>query len=51
MSIRYLLRTYRNPGVDDIDEGVQVYRKFYSKKDEQKFGVIGIHLRVLTKMK
>jgi ASC-1-like (ASCH) protein len=35
------------PGVDTIEAGVQVYRQFYSEEDEKKFGVVGIHLRVL----
>lgn len=35
------------PGVKSIEEGVKVYRKFYSESDEKKFGVVGIHLGLL----
>lgn len=35
------------PGIDTIEDGVQIYRKFYSEADEKKFGVIGIHLKLL----
>ena len=32
------------PGVETIEEGIDVYRQFYSVEDEQKYGVIAIHL-------
>jgi ASC-1-like (ASCH) protein len=35
------------PGIDSVDQGVEVYRQFYSEEDEKVFGVIGIHLRLL----
>ena len=33
------------PEVKDIDEAVDVYYKFYTKEDEDKFGVVGIKLK------
>ncbi|XVF37653.1 hypothetical protein REPUB_Repub20aG0028200 [Reevesia pubescens] len=30
------------PGVETIDEGIQVYRKFYSKEKEMSYGVLAI---------
>lgn len=32
------------PDVDNIDEAVSVYYKFYTKEDEQKYGVLGIEI-------
>ncbi|XP_060960782.1 uncharacterized protein LOC133031317 [Cannabis sativa] len=32
------------PGVKTIQEGVQVYKKFYSEKKEQQHGVLAIHV-------
>jgi len=32
------------PDVDNIDEAVAVYYKFYAKEDEQKYGVVGIKI-------
>jgi ASC-1-like (ASCH) protein len=32
------------PDVASIDEAVAVYYKFYTKEDEQKYGVIGIKI-------
>eukprot|EP00056_Hartaetosiga_gracilis_P019372 m.13841 g.13841 ORF g.13841 m.13841 type:complete len:115 (-) comp7645_c0_seq1:163-507(-) len=32
------------PGVESLDEGVQIYRKYYSKSDEMKHGIIAIQL-------
>ena len=33
------------PEVKDNDEAVDVYYKFYTKEDEDKFGVVGIKLK------
>lgn len=35
------------PGIKTIKDGVNVYREFYSKKDEQKYGVLAIKLKIL----
>jgi len=35
------------PGVRTIDDGMKIYRKLYSEEDENKFGVVGIHLFIL----
>ncbi|WP_010479551.1 ASCH domain-containing protein [Thermococcus zilligii] len=32
------------PGVGDIEEGVKVYRKFYSEEKERKYGVVAIEV-------
>ena len=33
------------PGVDSVEEGVSIYRMFYSRKDEKK-GVVAIRLEL-----
>ena len=35
------------PGIKTIDDGVKVYRKFYTEEDENKFGVLAIGLMLL----
>ena len=35
------------PGIKTIKDGVNVYREFYSKKDEHKYGVLAIKLKIL----
>jgi ASC-1-like (ASCH) protein len=35
------------PGINNINEGVEVYMKYYNKEVESKFGVVGIHIKVL----
>jgi ASC-1-like (ASCH) protein len=35
------------PGVETIEDGIQIYREFYSEDDEKKYGVIGIHMKLL----
>jgi ASC-1-like (ASCH) protein len=35
------------PSFTTIESGVAVYRKWYSEEDEQKYGVIAIHLELL----
>ena len=32
----------------NIEQGIQVYREWYSEADEIKYGVVGIHLEVLN---
>ncbi len=35
------------PGINDIDNGLSVYYKYYTKEDEQKYGVVAIQLKKL----
>lgn len=39
------------PGVSTIDEGVRVYREFYSKEREKKRGVIAIRIEFISKIR
>ena len=32
------------PGVESIEEGVRVYRRFYSEEKERKYGVVAIEV-------
>ncbi|NPA47145.1 MAG: ASCH domain-containing protein [Thermococci archaeon] len=32
------------PGVESVDEGVRVYRRFYSEEKERKYGVVAIEV-------
>ena len=34
------------PGTTSVDEGVQVYRQFYSQEDETQYGVVAITVNV-----
>ena len=34
------------PSIDTIEEGVGVYHKYYSKEDENKFGILAIRIRI-----
>lgn len=36
------------PGIDTIENGVKVYRKYYPEKEEQEYKVIAIRLRKLA---
>ena len=36
------------PAITSIDDGLSVYYKYYSKKDENKYGVIAIRLEVIN---
>ena len=36
------------PGVLTVDDGEEVYRKWYSKKLEDEFGVVGIEIEVIN---
>lgn len=35
------------PGIKNIDDGISVYYKYFTKGDEQKYGVVAILLTVL----
>jgi len=35
------------PGIRRINDGVAIYKKFYTDEDEQTYGVIGIHVDLL----
>ena len=30
------------PGIDNLTDGVRIYRQFYSEEDEKKFGILAI---------
>lgn len=36
------------PGIDTLEEGVNVYYNYFTKEDEQNFGVIAIELEILN---
>jgi ASC-1-like (ASCH) protein len=36
------------PGVSGIDEGLSIYREFYSQDEEIKFGVVAIEVKLLS---
>ena len=36
------------PGLLSIKEGVDVYRQFYSAQDEQRYGVVAVHVTLLN---
>ncbi|EGD76902.1 ProFAR isomerase associated superfamily [Salpingoeca rosetta] len=36
------------PGIETLAEGVQVYRQFYTEEDEQRLGVLAIHIQRAT---
>lgn len=35
------------PHIESVNEGVNIYRQFYSEENENKYGVIAIHLILL----
>lgn len=35
------------PGVKSIEEGIQVYRRFYDEEKEKKYGVVAIEIEPL----
>ena len=37
------------PGINKIDNGVQIYYKYYSKEDELKYNIIAIRFRIISK--
>ena len=36
------------PNMSNIDDGVKVYRQFYSQSDEEKFGVVAIGMKIIN---
>lgn len=34
------------PGITDIEEGILIYYNFFTKEDEEKYGVIGITIEL-----
>lgn len=36
------------PTANDINEAINVYRQYYSREDEQKFGVLAIEVRLVN---
>jgi ASC-1-like (ASCH) protein len=39
------------PGIDTIDEGVSVYRKYFNEENENKYGIVAIRIIVLKNVK
>ena len=35
------------PSIDNIEEGVKVYYKYYSKEDETKYNIIAIRFKIM----
>jgi ASC-1-like (ASCH) protein len=35
------------PGMPSLEHGLSVYFKYFTKEDEEKFGVIAIHLELI----
>jgi ASC-1-like (ASCH) protein len=35
------------PGIDKMDEGVNIYYKYYKKQDEEKYGIKAFRLKVI----
>lgn len=35
------------PGIDTIERGIEVYKKVYKAEDENRFGVLGIKLKII----
>jgi ASC-1-like (ASCH) protein len=33
------------PGIDNIEEGKEIYYKYYSKEDEEKYKIVAIRLK------
>ncbi len=51
-SFKELIEQYQGkilPGVDlsDVQNGVDVYRQYFKESDEQKYGVVGVEIKVL----
>lgn len=38
------------PGMPDIEHGLSVYFKYYTKEDEKKYGVVAIHFELLKNL-
>lgn len=35
------------PGIDNLENGVQIYHKYYSKNQENTYGINAIHLQII----
>ena len=35
------------PGIDTLENGINVYRKYYTIEDENKYGIIAIRMRII----
>jgi ASC-1-like (ASCH) protein len=38
------------PGISDIEYGLSVYYKYFTKEDEEKFGVVAIKIKIVKKI-
>lgn len=36
------------PGISDMDDGLSIYYKYFTKEEEKEFGVVAIHLELLS---
>ncbi len=36
------------PGIDNIEDGLSVYYKYYKKKDEEQYGIIAIEFEIIN---
>lgn len=36
------------PGIENISDGVKIYRKYYSEEDENTFGIIAIRFKLVN---
>lgn len=35
------------PNLDDIEDGILEYRRFYSEKEEKEYGVVAIEIKLI----
>ena len=35
------------PGIDNIQDGIKIYRKYFSEEQEEKYGVIAIKISII----
>lgn len=38
------------PGISDMDDGLSVYYKYFTKEEEKEFGVVAIHLELIANL-
>jgi ASC-1-like (ASCH) protein len=36
------------PGIDNIDDGIKIYRRYYSEATESQLGALAIHIQLLN---
>lgn len=36
------------PGIKSISDGVNIYHKFYSKEQEDEFGILAIYIKIIS---